>query len=164
MLKSCVAAAAVLAVSGCIIVPIPIPVGGSGFADPQSIVVTPETTGFGAMLVAQRAQVGAGPVERNAQLTAAATDYARQMDEQGFFDHRAPNGSMPWDRAKAAGYCSSFVAENIAYGQRSETQVFNEWMQSKGHRENMMDARFVRYGLGNYGDKWVLLLGDACTF
>lgn len=163
MFRSMCAAAAMGLMAGCIIVPIPIPVGSS-IPDPSSVSITPATTGFGAMMVSQRAAVGVGPVEENAQLTAAANAYARRLDTEGFFDHVAPDGSKPSDRALAAGYCDQYVGENLAYGQTSEIQVMQDWMASAGHRENILNPRFVRYGLGRYGDKWVLMLGDACTF
>jgi uncharacterized protein YkwD len=152
-------AASIVALSGCVVVPIPL---GPATPDMSSITITPATTGFGKMLVDFRAQNGLGPVEENAVLTATANAYARTLVEAGSHEHRGPDGSMPWDRAKAQGYCSGYVAENIAWGQRSEAEVFNAWLSSPGHRANMLLDGIARFGLGRYQNEWVLVLGGPC--
>ena len=74
-----------------------------------------------------------------------------------------PDGSAPWDRARAAGYCrTAAIAVNIAKGQPTEARVLQDWVDSPGHLQNMLDDRFIRFGLGQAGDSWVLLLGGAC--
>ncbi len=149
------------ALAGCIVVPIPIPI--STQPTPVNIHITPATSGFGLKLVQIRAQYGLGPVEKSPILENVAREYAKVLatDNNGLV-HRDAEGKMPWDRATAAGYCSGYVVENLAWGQTSEDQVLRDWMNSEGHRDNILNPRVHRFGLGNSGTYWVLLIGTAC--
>lgn len=140
--------------AGCVTVPV---------TPTETVVMRAPTTEFGQALVDLRADNGVGPIMEDATLRSVATAHAAQMQAQGFFDHVAPDGSAPWDRARAAGYCrTAAIAENIAKGQPTEARVLQDWIDSPGHLQNMLDGRFVRFGLGQAGDSWVLLLGGAC--
>ncbi|MEM7064890.1 MAG: CAP domain-containing protein [Cyanobacteria bacterium P01_B01_bin.77] len=83
-------------------------------------------------------------------LDKAADNHSRDMARQDYFSHTGKNGSKPWDRAETAGYESRFVGENIAAGQRSAQAVVNGWINSPGHRANMLNADYNEIGVGHY--------------
>ena len=113
----------------------------------------------------ERLAEGVGALERNATLEAQAEQYACEMVYYGFFDHNNPaTGSTLRDRADEFGYDYQVIGENLAGGQPSPAEVVAAWMASPGHRENILDARFVEVGVavragGHYGVYWVLEFG-----
>lgn len=82
----------------------------------------------------------------NDRLAEAALAHSRDMANQDFFSHRAPNGSQVSDRANRAGYAWSRVGENIAAGQGSVEQAVAGWLASPGHCRNIMRADFTEMG------------------
>jgi len=104
-----------------------------------------------------RKQVSLSPA-----LVQAAQDHACYMAQTGDLDHRGSGGSSVGDRAMAAGYVWGFVAENIAMGQRSGDAVFEDWKNSPGHRENMLDRDAREIGIAvaasDRGLFWVMVL------
>lgn len=117
---------------------------------------------FGEALNAYRASAGRGPVAADPELTAAAQAYAQTMAATGQFAHRGPDGSSSGTRARQAGCSWRAAAENIAWGQQSESEVFQGWADSAGHRRNMLNAGYTRFGLGRAGTYWVLMFADQC--
>ncbi|MBU2992724.1 CAP domain-containing protein [Octadecabacter sp. B2R22] len=113
------------------------------------------------MLNAARADTGLGPVRENARLSQAARFHATDMVANDYFSHTGRTGSSFTDRARAAGYACA-AAENIASGQETESEVFTTWMNSSGHRRNILlrDAR--EFGIGRVGNMWVLMMGRGC--
>lgn len=121
----------------------------------------PIEASFTEMLNGQRADNGRGSLVPDARLARAAAAHARDMVARDYFSHVGANGSSFVDRARAAGYgCAA--AENIAVGQRSEQEVLSEWMNSTGHRRNILLRDAVHYGLGREGNMWVLMIGRGC--
>ena len=90
-----------------------------------------------------------------------ALGHATRMAEMDFFSHTDPaTNSQPWDRAVHAGYDYSAIAENIAQGQPAVEDVMNAWMNSPGHRANILDWYPSELGIGIYqggthGTYWV---------
>lgn len=117
---------------------------------------------FGEALNAYRASAGRGPVMADPELMAAAQAYAQTMAATGNFAHRGPDGSSSGTRARQAGCSWRAAAENIAWGQRSESEVLQGWADSAGHRRNMLNASYTRFGLGRAGTYWVLMFADQC--
>ena len=78
----------------------------------------------------------------------AAQRHAEDMARHGYFDHRAPDGSTPGDRVRRAGYTRASTGENIAFGPESAEEVVRGWLESTGHCENILDARFEQIGIG----------------
>lgn len=114
-----------------------------------------------ALINAQRAANGRSALAEDPALSRAAQAFAADMEAFDYFSHTGRNGSSFMDRARAVGY-GCVAAENIARGQRSEAAVMEAWMNSSGHRRNILlrDAR--DYGIGLSGDTWVMLLGRGC--
>lgn len=97
---------------------------------------------------AERVAAGCPALTADPQLAAAATAHAVDMVARQFFDHESPDGSTPADRATAAGY-SGAVAENIATGYASAEAVVAGWMDSEGHRANILDCDQRVSGIGH---------------
>ncbi|MEU9587018.1 CAP domain-containing protein [Streptomyces werraensis] len=96
---------------------------------------------------AERAKVGCSPVTADGALTALATAFSDDMAGRGFFDHTDPDGDTPWDRAQAAGI-SNLGGENIARGQADAEAVMQAWMDSPGHKANILNCDFKTLGVG----------------
>ncbi len=96
---------------------------------------------------AERAKVGCSPVTADSALTALATAFSDDMAGRGFFDHTDPDGDTPWDRAQAAGI-ANLGGENIARGQADAESVMQAWMDSPGHKANILNCDFKTLGVG----------------
>ena len=92
----------------------------------------------------EREKAGLPPLSTDAPLTAAAEVRAREI--ASLFDHTRPDGSSCFTILD--GYAYRAAGENIAYGQSSPEQVMNSWMNSPGHRANILSASFNRIGIG----------------
>ena len=95
----------------------------------------------------ERAKVGCSPVAASSALTGLAQNYSEDMAARGFFDHTDPDGRTPWDRAEKAGI-SNLGGENIARGQADAAAVMDAWMNSPGHRANILNCDFKTLGVG----------------
>ena len=102
----------------------------------------------------------------NAQLGEAAMQHACDMSVNNFFDHRGSNGSDTMRRVNATGYQSCLVAENLAWGYPNSNQIISGWMNSPGHRSNMLHPRASEFGIaitqGPKGPNWVLVVARGC--
>lgn len=111
---------------------------------------------------ARRAENGCGAVTNNEKLRSAARGHSQDMADQNYFDHTSLDGRTPWDRSKAAGYQNA-IGENIAKGQRTAEQVMESWMNSDGHRKNILncDAKETGVGLAYDGNTavWTQMFG-----
>jgi uncharacterized protein YkwD len=96
---------------------------------------------------AERASAGCGPVAHDSGLAQLAGDYSADMAERGFFSHTDPDGRDPWDRARDAGI-DYLRAENIARGQPTPASVMSSWMDSAGHRANILNCEYTKLGVG----------------
>jgi uncharacterized protein YkwD len=70
------------------------------------------------------------------------------MVRRHYLDHTNPDGQDPGDRMAAAGWHGSAWGENIAAGYSTAQKVFNAWMNSDGHRANILNCKFNRIGIG----------------
>src|SRR5262245_7476757 len=84
----------------------------------------------------------------NDTLAIAAQAHARDMEVNNYFNHIAPNGSSPIQRAMQAGYTGHTVLENIAKGYTTLQAVMDAWQQSESHCRAMMDHVPVEMGMG----------------
>ncbi|KPI12414.1 SCP-like extracellular [Actinobacteria bacterium OK074] len=95
----------------------------------------------------ERAKVGCSPVAANSALTQLAENFSADMAQRGFFDHTDPDGKDPWDRAAVAGI-TDLGGENIALGQADAAAVMDAWMDSPGHKANILNCDFTTLGVG----------------
>ncbi|NUU20753.1 MAG: CAP domain-containing protein [Streptomycetaceae bacterium] len=96
---------------------------------------------------AERAKAGCGPVAFDAALRDLARAHSNDMADRGYFSHDTPDGKTPWDRAAAAGV-DYLAAENIARGQKTPAAVMDAWMNSPGHRANILNCGLDKLGVG----------------
>ncbi len=99
----------------------------------------------------QRTAAGRGPVTADATLSSASTAYAVDMVARDFFAHESPDGGTLDQRLARVGYSYEIAGENIAWGEgvlATPAQIVNAWMNSEGHRTNIMDGDFRQIGLG----------------
>ncbi|MFG2713810.1 CAP domain-containing protein [Streptomyces goshikiensis] len=104
----------------------------------------------------ERAQAGCGPVRANPPLATLAAAFSKDMAVRGFFDHTDPDGNTPWVRAQNAGI-GGLGGENIARGQGDAEAVMKAWMNSPGHKANILNCEFRTLGVGAYfadGGPW----------
>ncbi|MEV6979084.1 CAP domain-containing protein [Kitasatospora sp. NPDC093806] len=96
----------------------------------------------------QRSQAGCGPLTADAKLNTAAQVHSDDMANRNFFDHASPEGYHADHRIEAAGYRWSSWGENIARGQKDPAAVMDSWMNSPGHRANILNCSFKQIGVG----------------
>ncbi|MGW7412241.1 sigma-70 family RNA polymerase sigma factor [Streptomyces sp. NPDC054863] len=101
-----------------------------------------------SLLNSERSKAGCGPLSSNGLLATAAQRHSEDMVARGFFDHSNPDGEGPGERVTAAGYKWSTYGENIAYGQSTPAAVMETWMNSPGHRANILNCSFKEVGIG----------------
>jgi uncharacterized protein YkwD len=135
---------------------------------PQSITTNNSYTDQVISLVnTERSKAGLGSVSKNGQLTNSAQGYAQYMADANFFAHEGPNGSTFITRNKDAGYYPyHYLGENIAAGQRTPQEVMTAWMNSSGHRANILKPEYKEIGVGytsksgtTYGTYWAQEFG-----
>ena len=123
----------------------------------QEEVVTPQASDISdlsyeeqvvALVNAERAKEGLPALKADATLQSAAL--ARAKETVQLFSHTRPNGSSCFTILKEYGISYRTAGENIAYGQRSPEEVVNAWMNSEGHRANIMNKNFTTIGIGYY--------------
>lgn len=112
---------------------------------------------------AERAKVGCSPVQLNSTLSKAAQDHSADMAAHNTMSHTGSDGSDPGSRITAAGYQWSAYGENVAYGYSTPEQVMAGWMDSPGHRENILNCSFKEIGVGlaQPGSYWTQDFGTA---
>ena len=128
------------------------------FAVPESAAFERETAGLRdlervrlellAQINAERRRAGRQPLTLDSRLDLAAQRHADDMLARSFFAHRAPDGKTVRERTRAAGYEWQAVGENLAEGQQTVQEAVGAWMRSPGHRENILDQRFIQTGIG----------------
>jgi len=117
-------------------------------------------------LNAYRAANGQTQLSFNRRLGRAAMAHACDMSVNNFFGHRGSDGSNSQVRVRAAGYQDCLVAENLAWGYPRSEQIISGWVNSAGHRSNMLHPRAQEYGIGitnsPKGPNWVLVVAKGC--
>ncbi|MFJ9546625.1 CAP domain-containing protein [Streptomyces erythrochromogenes] len=114
--------------------------GGTVNGDAESAVL--------ALVNKERAAAGCGALTSNPKLSAAARGYSDTMARAGVMSHTGPDGSTMTSRVEAAGYKWSNLGENIARGQADADAVMKAWMNSSGHRANILNCAFKEIGIG----------------
>ncbi len=109
-----------------------------------------------------RAEAGLSPLTANPKLARAAENKAMDMFEQQYFAHVGPDGRTPEDWINDAGYNWTHIGENIAYGYNTAETVHNAFMNSQGHRENILGEKYEHVGVaaisGRYEGNSVIMV------
>lgn len=101
-----------------------------------------------ALVNTERAAVGCPVLTVNAKLTKAAQDHSEDMAAHSNMSHTGSDGSDPGQRITRAGYQWSTYAENVAYGYDTAAKVMEGWMNSPGHKRNILDCNVKEIGIG----------------
>jgi uncharacterized protein YkwD len=108
----------------------------------------------------ERSNAGCDALRPDARLAEAAGAHSADMAVRDYFSHTTPEGLSFVDRVRAAGYPSP-GGENIAWGQRNPAAVVEDWMNSPGHRRNILNCDFTAIGVGfdSRGYYWTQVFG-----
>ncbi|SHF54657.1 CAP domain-containing protein [Ornithinibacillus halophilus] len=109
-----------------------------------------------AQLVNQeRAKHGLSALKHRADIKNVAEKKAMDMINSNYFSHTSPNYGSPFDMLKTFGISYRTAGENIAKGQKTPQEVMNAWMNSSGHRANILKPEFDSIGVGYHQGAWV---------
>ncbi|MFI2855695.1 CAP domain-containing protein [Paenibacillus sp. JSM ZJ436] len=103
----------------------------------------------------ERTKAGLKSLTVHQELAAMALDKAKDMSSNNYFAHTSPTYGSPYDMMKAYGISYRYAGENIAKGQRTPEEVMKAWMNSEGHRKNILSPNFTMIGVGYYNGHWV---------
>lgn len=103
---------------------------------------------------AERAKAGLSALASDALLDKVALAKAKDMSNNNYFDHQSPTYGSPFDMMKQFGVTYSYAGENIAKGQKTPQEVVTAWMNSEGHRANILSKNFTQIGVGYYNGYW----------
>ncbi len=119
--------------------PAPAPIVGAGVsADEQQAL---------NLLNADRKANGLAPLRMNAKLAGLAQNYAQDMINRNFFAHNNPEGQTPFDRMRQRGISFGYAGENLAIN-TSVANAEQAFMNSPGHRANILNNHYTQVGLG----------------
>lgn len=111
---------------------------------------------------AERAKQGLKPLELDSKLSSVARKKSQDMRDNNYFSHQSPTYGSPFDMLKQFGVSYRTAGENIAAGYPSAQAVVTGWMNSAGHRANILNPSFTKIGVGyvaggKYGSYWTQL-------
>ena len=106
-----------------------------------------------------RQQNGLQPLAANWELSRVARYKSQDMRDNGYFSHNSPTYGTPFQMLSAFGLSYRTAGENIAKGYASPQAVVNGWMNSSGHRANILNASYTQIGVGyvSGGNYWTQL-------
>lgn len=110
----------------------------------------------------ERAKQGLQPLVLDEKLSSIARTKSQDMKDNGYFSHQSPTYGSPFDMLKKFGVSYRTAGENIAAGYSSAQAVVTGWMNSEGHRANILNKSFTKIGVGyvsggSYGSYWTQL-------
>lgn len=107
----------------------------------------------------ERSKQGLKALTLSNKLTSVANTKAKDMAINNYFDHNSPTYGSPFEMLQQFGVHYSYAGENIAAGQQTAQKVMNDWMNSSGHRANILNKNYTQLGVGyskggSYGTYW----------
>ncbi|WP_420489863.1 CAP domain-containing protein [Neobacillus drentensis] len=104
----------------------------------------------------ERAKNGLSALKVDLSLSKMARDKSQDMSTNHYFSHTSPTYGSPFEMMKKYGITYRYAGENIAMGQRTPEEVVTAWMNSEGHRKNILSPNFTSIGVGYVadGDYW----------
>ena len=96
----------------------------------------------------ERSKAGLKPLAMDWELQRTARTKACDMSQKGYFSHTSPTYGSPFDMMRQFGISYKTAGENIAQGQRTPQEVMKSWMNSQGHRENILKPEYTHIGVG----------------
>jgi uncharacterized protein YkwD len=157
-----------LAVSGAVVAVL-VAAGWALSSQPANALTNCDTTEAGIVYPEQqmldlingaRASAGLQPLKLSPSLNRASAWKSADSSASGAgFSHTDSLGRSPFQRSIDCGYPPPGAAENIAYGSSDPGTIFNLWMQSSGHRQNILTAGYRVIGIGLHGNAWTTDFG-----
>ena len=120
------------------------PSGSTSVLDYEQQVVT--------LVNAERAKYGLAALTLDETLCGYARVKSQDMHDQGYFSHTSPTYGSPFDMMRAFGVSYRTAGENIAMGYATPAAVVEAWMNSEGHRANILSANYTTLGVGYVAD------------
>ena len=124
-------------------------------AEPEQSVEQPAATAASAyerevirLVNAERAKYGLAALQEDAALTRTARMKSQDMRDNRYFDHNSPTYGTPFQLMKSQGISYRTAGENIAMGYATPQAVVNAWMNSAGHRANILNSSYTKIGVG----------------
>lgn len=107
----------------------------------------------------ERQKAGLKPLQMDWELARVARTKSQDMAQKNYFSHTSPTYGSPFDMMKHFGIQFKAAGENIASGQTTPNDVMQSWMNSQGHRANILKPEFTHLGVGyyrggSYGHMW----------
>lgn len=137
---------------------------GSGTADAASSkqiaavyakIQTERAAEVVALVNKERAAAGLKPLTVHTNLSKMAKTKAIDMFKNKYFNHTSPTYGSPFDMMDSFNITYRYAGENIAMGQRTAKEVVEDWMNSPGHKANILNANYNLIGVGYYNGYWV---------
>ena len=100
----------------------------------------------------ERARYGLAALTADAELSRGARVKSQDMRDKGYFSHESPTYGSPFQMMKSFGISYRTAGENIAYGYATPEKVVQAWMNSEGHRANILNSSYTRLGVGYVAD------------
>ena len=128
-------------------------------APPPPIGLTPGANEFEAevfrLVNIERTNRGLHPLHWHTGIGQVSRAFSKDMSDRNFFSHTCPSGTSPSDRVRAAGIvCAGLFGENLAWGHQTPQQVVSTWMDSPGHKANILSRSYTHLGVGFYNFRW----------
>lgn len=128
----------------------------------QITVMTPYEKEVVELINQERKRYGYSPLLMDQKATLVARKKSADMRDKGYFSHQSPTYGSPFEMLKKEHIRFTMAGENIAAGQRSPRRVVQDWMNSEGHRKNILNPAFTHIGVGYekggfYGTYWTQL-------
>ena len=129
---------------------------------PNGVTESAEAEAVLQLVNKERTKQGLQALTLSSELTSIANTKAADMRDQNYFDHTSPTYGSPFEMLQRFGVQYSSAGENIAAGQRSAEDVMKDWLNSSGHRANILNKEYRELGVGyvtggSYGTYWVQL-------
>lgn len=127
---------------------------------PKSVNQSEQAKQVLALVNKERGKLGISPLALSDELSKVAQVKAQDMADNNYFSHDSPTYGSPFDMMKKFNIKYSYAGENIAAGQKTAEEVMNSWMNSSGHRANILNKNYTQLGVGyvkggEYGTEWV---------
>lgn len=90
---------------------------------------------------------GLDPLELSPTLSSAAQARVNDMAEKDYFAHISPDGKTPWQWFWESGYYFLYAGENLAVNFADSEDIVQAWMDSRGHRDNLLNSKFTEIGI-----------------
>ncbi len=128
------------------------PTGNTQNTSPSAADISAYEKEVAELVNSYRAQYGLPPLTLSKELSDVARAKSQDMHDKKYFSHTSPTYGSPFDMMKAFGITYRTAGENIAMGQQTPKAVVEAWMNSEGHRANILNSGFTHIGVGYVQD------------